>query len=86
MSRVAYQIRVDGALPDRIFEDFTRVTVAVDPVGTTLQVQLTDQAELTGLLEALRRAGLVLLEMRRQQFDYPDEHHRPGAPEGHQAE
>ena len=66
-----------GEVPDRFFEDFTHVTVVVDPVGTTLRLDLTDQAELAGVLDALRRAGLVLLEMRRQQcFD---------APEGHQA-
>jgi hypothetical protein len=67
MSRVVYQIRVAGALPDRFFEDFSRVTVAVDPVGTTLRADLTDQAELNGLLDALRRDGFVLLEIRREQ-------------------
>jgi hypothetical protein len=67
MSRVAYQIRVAGELPERFFEDFSRVTVAVEPVGTTLRADLTDQAELNGLLDALRREGLVLLEVRREQ-------------------
>ncbi len=86
MSRVAYQIRVAGEVPDRFFEDFTRVTVAVDPVGTTLRVDLTDQAELTGVLDALRRAGLVLLEMRRQQFFDPSgEPPRSDAPERHRS-
>ena len=70
MTRVAYQIRVAGAVPDRFFDDFSRVTVAVDPVGTTLRADLADQAELNGLLAALRREGLVLLEVRREQvFD-----------------
>jgi hypothetical protein len=70
MTRVAYQIRVAGVVPDRFFDDFSRVTVAVDPVGTTLRADLTDQAELNGLLAALRRDGLVLLEVRREQvFD-----------------
>lgn len=70
MTRVAYQIRVAGAVPDRFFDDFSRVTVAVDPVGTTLRADMTDQAELNGLLAALRREGLVLLEVRREQdFD-----------------
>jgi hypothetical protein len=74
MSRVAYQIRVTGELPERFFEDFSRVTVAVDPVGTTLRADLTDQAELNGLLDALRRDGLVLLEVRREQvFDADDQ-------------
>ena len=74
MSRVAYQIRVAGAVPDRFFEDFSRVTAAVDPVGTTLHADLTDQAELNGLLAALRRDGLVLLEVRREQeLDFLDD-------------
>jgi hypothetical protein len=74
MSRVAYQIRVVGEVPANIFEDFTRVTVAVDQVGTTLRADLTDQAELHGLLEALRRVGLVLVEVRReQQFESDQE-------------
>jgi hypothetical protein len=67
MSRVAYQIRVVGEVPDAFFEDFNRVTVAVDQVGTTLRADLTDQAELHGLLDALRRDGLVLVEVRREQ-------------------
>ena len=67
MSRVAYQIRVAGAVPARFFEDFSRVTVATDQVGTTLRADLTDQAELHGLLDALRRDGLVLVEVRREQ-------------------
>ena len=74
MSRAAYQIRVSGAVPDRFFDDFSHVTVVVDPAGTTLRADLTDQAELNGLLAALRRDGLVLLEVRREQvFDSVDE-------------
>lgn len=68
MSRVVYQIRVAGTLPERFFEDFPEVVIAVDPVGTTLQADLADQAELNGLLDALRRDGLVLLEVRREQM------------------
>jgi hypothetical protein len=67
MSRVAYQIRVVGAVPARLLEDFARVTVSLDHVGTTLRADLTDQAELHGLLDALRRDGLVLMEVRREQ-------------------
>ncbi len=67
MSRIGYQIRVAGEVPDRFFEDFSGVTAAVDPVGTTLRADLTDQAELNGLLDALRRSGLVLLEVHREQ-------------------
>jgi hypothetical protein len=83
MSRVAYQIRVAGSLPDRFFEDFSRLTVSVDPVGTTLRADLTDQAELNGLLDALRRDGLVLLEVRREQVFDSDS--RPGDPDAEQS-
>jgi hypothetical protein len=83
MSRVAYQIRVVGAVPDRFFEDFTCVRVVVAPGVTALRADLTDQAELNGLLDALRRAGLELLEVHREQFaDFPDELRRPGRPNG----
>lgn len=81
MSRVAYQIRVAGAVPDRFFEDFARVTVLPDPAGTTLRADLTDQAELNGLLDALRRAGLELLEVHRQQFADAGEGRPPEDPD-----
>jgi hypothetical protein len=66
MSRVAYRIRVVGDVPPRFFEDFSRVTVADDEAGTTLHADLADMAELHGLLDALRRDGLVLVEVRRE--------------------
>ena len=67
MSRVAYRIRVAGDVPPRFFEDFSRVSVADDEAGTTLRADLADMAELHGLLDALRRDGLVLVEVRREQ-------------------
>jgi len=67
MSRVAYRIRVAGAVPPRFFEDFSRVSLADDEAGTTLHADLADMAELHGLLDALRRDGLVLMEVRREQ-------------------
>ena len=67
MSRAAYEIRVTGELPPRLSEDFERVTVSADSAGATLHADLIDQAELHGLLEALRRDGLVLVEVRREQ-------------------
>jgi hypothetical protein len=80
MSRVAYQIRVVGTVPARFFEDFSRVTVVGDQVGTTLRVDLADQAELHGLLEALRRDGLVLVEVRREQVVDSDDDSPEGPP------
>jgi len=66
MSRVAYLIRVTGAVPPRLLEDFSRVSVVKDEGGTTLRADLADMAELHGLLDALRRDGLVLKEVRRE--------------------
>jgi hypothetical protein len=74
MSRVAYRIRVAGAVSPRIFEDFSRVSVADDAVGTTLRADLTDMAELHGLLDALRRDGLELVEVRREQVADSESH------------
>jgi hypothetical protein len=72
MPRVVYQIRVAGAVPNRLLEDFSGVAIADDPVGTMLHADVADQAELSGLLAALRRAGIVLLEVHREQAFEPD--------------
>ena len=73
MSRVAYRIRVAGAVPQRFFEDFSRVRVADDEGGTTLYADLADMSELHGLLDALRRDGLVLVEVRRERVPHSDD-------------
>ena len=74
MSRVAYRIRVTGTVPPRFFEDFSRVRVADDEGGTTLHADLADMSELHGLLDALRRDGLVLVEVRRERAPEPENH------------
>jgi hypothetical protein len=66
MSRVAYEIRVAGQVPARLLEDFDKITLLVDPVGTTMIADLSDETELHGILDALRRSGLVLVDVRRQ--------------------
>jgi hypothetical protein len=66
MSRVAYEIRVTGEVPPRLLEDFDKITLIVDPVGTTMIADLSDETELHGILDALRRSGLVLVDVRRQ--------------------
>jgi hypothetical protein len=66
MPKVAYEIRVLGEVPPRLFEDFEQVTVSTDQLGATLRAELADQAALHGLLEALRREGLVLVDVRRE--------------------
>jgi hypothetical protein len=67
MSSFAYEIRVLGEVPSQLLADFESVTTSVDPVGTTMRVDLADEAELHGILDALRRAGLVLVDVRREQ-------------------
>jgi len=79
MSRAAYEIRATGAVPSRLLEDFTGVTVSVDPVGTTIHADLVDEAELHGLLDALRRAGFPLTDVRRDpSSDLPEAPAKPG--------
>jgi len=70
MSKAAYEIRVLGEIPPTVFDDFDRVTVAVDPIETALRVELADEAELQGILDAIRRNGLVLVDVRREHEDY----------------
>jgi hypothetical protein len=67
MTKAAYEIRVLGEIPRRVFDDFERVTVSIDPLETALRAELIDEAELQGILDAIRRAGLVLVEVRREQ-------------------
>ena len=66
MSKAAYEIRVQGEIGPGVFDDFERVTVAVDPLETSLRAELVDEAELQGILDAIRRNGLVLVEVRRE--------------------
>lgn len=69
MAKAAYEIRVAGDVAPRLLDDFDGVTVQADPASTTMHAVLADEAELQGLLEALRRQGLVLLDVRREQAD-----------------
>ncbi len=68
MTRVCYEIRVEGEVPEAVLDNFEGVTSQGETVDTTLRANLADAAALHGLLLALRRAGLVLLEVRRE-FD-----------------
>lgn len=66
MPRAVYEVRVRGEVPPTLLEDFGGVSASADPVTTTIRVDLADQAALHGLLNALRRADLVLLDVRRE--------------------
>ena len=86
MSRATYEIRAVGNVPPELLEDFAGVRVAADPAGTTIRADLADEAELHGLLDALRREGFALVEVHREPaFDFSDAplsgeagHERPG--------
>lgn len=66
MSRAAYEIRAIGKVPDRLLQDFEGVTVTIDLAGSTIRAELADEAELHGVLDALRREGFLLLDVRRE--------------------
>lgn len=78
MSRAAYEIRAVGEVPPGVLEDFPGVTVSLDVAGTIIRVDLTDEAELHGVLDALRRGGFTLVDVRRE-TDYDDESPEPPA-------
>lgn len=65
MPRAAYEIRTVGGVPSQLLDDFDGASVSADPAGTTIHVVLRDEAELHGLLDAISRAGVELLDMRR---------------------
>ena len=77
MTRIAYEIRVEGDLPDRLLEDFDSLTIVADPTGTVMRAFLSDEAELHGILDALRRGGVVLVDVRREQESAPADDPRP---------
>jgi hypothetical protein len=68
-----YEIRVAGEVPPHVIEDFALIVMAVDPVGTTMRAHVVDESGLHGILDALRRAGVELLDVRREPaFRGPD--------------
>lgn len=82
MTRAAFEIRAVGSVPLDILEDFAGTTVTHEPAGSTIRVDLADESELHGVLDALRRAGFELIDMHRApHFDLADstggESHRP---------
>lgn len=78
MSRAAYEIHAVGEVPSRLLEDFEGVTVAPDVAGSIIRADLADESELHGVLDALRREGFVLVDVRRE----TDWDQGPDAPRG----
>ena len=65
MSKSTYEIRVAGAVPVDLLENFGQID-SVEPAGTILHATQLDDAALWGLIDALRDAGIDLIEIRRE--------------------
>ncbi len=55
---------VAGTIPARVLENFRQIQT-VEPAGTILHAEELDDAGLWGLIDALRDAGVDLIEIRR---------------------
>ena len=64
MGKSTYEIRIGGTVPLDLLENFRQVQT-VEPAGTILHAVELDDAGLWGLIDALRDAGVDLLEIRR---------------------
>ena len=63
-----YEVRVTGTMPADMIERLGHIR-AVQAAGTTLEVEVPDDAALWGLIDALRNAGIDMLELRRRSTD-----------------
>ena len=68
-SRATYEVRAVGEVPPDLLEDFERVTVSTQAARSTVRAVLVDEAGLQGVLSALKRAGVVIVEVREQDGD-----------------
>jgi hypothetical protein len=64
MGKSTYEIRIAGAVPLDLLENFRQI-LTVEPAGTILHAEQLDDAALWGLIDALRDAGIDLIEIRR---------------------
>lgn len=60
-----YEIRIRGALSDAVAGELADALRAFAPTETILRGNVTDQAELRGVLARLQELGCELLEARR---------------------
>ena len=65
MAKSSYEIRVAGSVPLDLLENFRQIET-VEPAGTILHAVQLDDAALWGLIDALRDAGIDLIEIRRE--------------------
>jgi len=64
LGKSTYEIRVFGIVPLELLENFRQIKT-VEPAGTILHAVAMDDAGLWGLIDALRDAGVDLIEIRR---------------------
>jgi hypothetical protein len=64
MAKSTYEIRVAGTVPLELLENFRQIET-VEPAGTILHAVQLDDSALWGLIDALRDAGIDLIEIRR---------------------
>ncbi|MCW7944007.1 hypothetical protein AAW14_18680 [Streptomyces hygroscopicus] len=60
-----YEIRVDGQMSETLTQAFPELDGFVVPQQTVLYGQVTDEAQLYGLLARCQSLGLRVVEMRR---------------------
>ena len=65
MGKSTYEIRVAGKVPLDLLENFRQIQT-VEPAGTILHAVQVDDAALWGLIDALRGAGIDLIEIQRE--------------------
>jgi hypothetical protein len=65
MAKSTYEIRITGAVPLELLENFHQID-SVEPGGTILRATQLDDSALWGLIDALRDAGIDLMEIRRE--------------------
>ena len=65
MAKSSYVIRTAGAVRLDLLKNFPQV-YTVEPGGTILRATQLDESALLGLIDALREAGIDLVEVRRE--------------------
>ena len=65
MAKSSYVIRIAGAVPRDLLENFHQIDT-VEPAGTILWATQLDDAALWGLINALRNAGIDVIDVRRE--------------------
>ena len=65
MGKSTYETRVAGTVPLDPLENFRQIQTAA-PAGTILHAVQVDDAALWGLIDALRNAGIDLIEQERR--------------------